>query len=245
MSQSRVIKRYANRKMYDTSRSCYVTLEEVADMVREGCEVQVIDNKTKNDLTEVTLTQALLDSERKKRGTVPLSGLRHLISSGGDFLARRIAEPVSRVKVDAERTVSAWKTDAERTVTAWKTEAERRAERVLQRKAAGEAGEPGSGDPGADEQLPDGAELPQDKESAAAPTLATLVEQTQKAYDEFQHKVDDRVRHAVGALGLMAGDPGEILELRKRIEVLEARLAVLEGAQAGAAALPAAAKPEA
>jgi len=231
MIQSRVIKRYANRKMYDTSRSCYVTLEEVADMVREGCDVQVIDNKTKSDLTEVTLTQALLDSERKKRGTVPLSGLRHLISSGGDFLARRIADPVSRVKVDAERTVSAWKTDAERTVTAWKTEAERRAERVLQRKAAGETG--------AEESAPDSVDLPSDKEVVQPPVLATLVEQTQKAYDDFQHKVDERVRHAVGALGLPASDPVEILELRRRVDALEARLAALEGGSVTPGAAPA------
>jgi len=138
MSGSRVIKRYANRKMYDTERSCYVTLEEVATMVRAGQDVRVIDNKTKRDLTEVTLTQALLDSERRNRGTIPLSGLRTLIEQGNEFLQRRIAEPVQRVRTDAERTVTAWKDEAERTVTAWKTEAERAAERVLHRKAGAE-----------------------------------------------------------------------------------------------------------
>lgn len=224
MSQTRVIKRYANRKMYDTSRSCYVTLEEVADMVRQGCEVQVIDNKTKDDLTEVTLTQALLDSERKQRGTVPLSGLRQLISTGGDFLAKRIAEPVSRVKVDAERTVNAWKSDAERTVTAWKSEAERRADRVLLRKAAGEAG--------AEETQTEGSEPSVDKDGAGAPKLAALVEQAEKAYDEFQHKVDERVRHVVGALGIYASDPNEVPELRRRIELLESRLDALDGLRA-------------
>lgn len=127
MSEPRVIKRYANRKMYDTSRSCYVTLEEIAEIVRSGAEVRVIDNKTKQDLTEVTLTQALLDSERKQRGTVPLAGLRHLISSGNEFLSRKVAEPVSRVKEGAER----WRVDAERTITAFKTEAEKRAEKLI------------------------------------------------------------------------------------------------------------------
>lgn len=140
MAESRVIKRYANRKMYDTARSCYVTLEEVADMVREGYDVRVLDNRTKDDLTEVTLTQALLDTERRKRGSVPLSGLRHLISSGNEFLSRRVAEPVTRVREGAERvregaerTVATWKDEAGRTVTAWKSEAEKRADELTHR----------------------------------------------------------------------------------------------------------------
>ena len=147
MAESRVIKRYANRKMYDTARSCYVTLEEVADMVREGYDVRVLDNRTKDDLTEVTLTQALLDTERRKRGSVPLSGLRHLISSGNEFLSRRVAEPVIRVREGAERTVAtvaSWKDEAGRTVTAWKSEAEKRAERVLHRKPGDEVPETSS-----------------------------------------------------------------------------------------------------
>ncbi len=124
MGEPRVIKRYANRKMYDTARSCYVTLEEVADMVRGGLEIRVIDNKTKADLTEVTLAQALLDSERKRRGTVPLSGIRTLISQGGDFLQKRVAEPVTRTAEIAQRSVTAWRDEAERTVQTLVHEAE-------------------------------------------------------------------------------------------------------------------------
>ena len=112
----RLIKRYANRKMYDTERSCYITLEEVSAMVRAGEDVQVIDNKTKEDLTEVTLTQALLDGKRKKRNTVGLVELRRMISTGSDFLQRSITEPVSRVQRDAERTVEKWRSEAEKTV---------------------------------------------------------------------------------------------------------------------------------
>lgn len=208
---TRVIKRYANRKMYDTSRSCYVTLEEVADMVRGGHEVRVIDNRTKDDLTEVTLTQALLDSERKNRGTVPLSGLRHLIASGNEFLHKRVTEPVTRARTEAERSLATWKDEAERTVLTWKSEAERRADRVLHR-----------GKPGAMGELP-----AESNEVPGAPKLAALVEQTHKAVDEFQHRVDERIRHAVVALGLMQDDE-EVARLHERIATLEARLAVLE-----------------
>ena len=65
MNDVRIIKRYQNRKLYDTHQSCYVTLEEIAQIVREGHEIQVIDNKTKNDITYMTQIQLLFDQERK------------------------------------------------------------------------------------------------------------------------------------------------------------------------------------
>jgi polyhydroxyalkanoate synthesis regulator protein len=55
----RIIKRYSNRKLYDTKDSRYVTLLQIAEMVRSGEEVQIIDNNTKDDLTEVTLAQII------------------------------------------------------------------------------------------------------------------------------------------------------------------------------------------
>ena len=216
MSEPRVIKRYANRKMYDTSRSCYVTLEEIAELVRQGAEVRVIDNKTKQDLTEVTLTQALLDSERKQRGTVPLAGLRNLISSGNDFLTRKVAEPVSRVKEGAER----WRVDAERTITAFKTEAEKRAEKLLHRRNEEQASAEAEGKVE--------AVKPEVAKTDGAPLMAGFVEQTQRAADELQHKIDDRVRHVAVALGLHGGEDDELATLRKRVEDLEARIAKLE-----------------
>jgi polyhydroxyalkanoate synthesis repressor PhaR len=74
MSDVRIIKRYQNRKLYDTHQSCYVTLEEIAQIVREGNEIQVIDNKTKNDITYTTQIQLLFDQEKKsnKGGDVEL-----------------------------------------------------------------------------------------------------------------------------------------------------------------------------
>ena len=74
MNEVRIIKRYQNRKLYDTHQSCYVTLEEIAQIVREGHEIQVIDNKTKNDITYITQIQLLFDQERKstKGGDVEL-----------------------------------------------------------------------------------------------------------------------------------------------------------------------------
>jgi polyhydroxyalkanoate synthesis repressor PhaR len=65
MNEVRIIKRYQNRKLYDTHQSCYVTLEEIAQIVREGSDIQVIDNKTKVDITYITQIQLLFDQERK------------------------------------------------------------------------------------------------------------------------------------------------------------------------------------
>lgn len=81
MSEVRIIKRYQNRKLYDTHQSCYVTLEEIAQIIREGHEIQVIDNKTKNDITYMTQIQLLFDQERKstKAGDVEL--LKRVIRS--------------------------------------------------------------------------------------------------------------------------------------------------------------------
>lgn len=81
MKDVRIIKRYQNRKLYDTFQSCYVTLEEIAQIIREGNEIQVIDNKTKNDITYITQIQLLFDQERKstKPGDVEL--LKRVIRS--------------------------------------------------------------------------------------------------------------------------------------------------------------------
>ena len=65
MKETRTIKRYQNRKLYDTHQSCDVTLEEIAQTIREGHEIQVIDNKTKNDITYTTQIQLLFDQEKK------------------------------------------------------------------------------------------------------------------------------------------------------------------------------------
>jgi polyhydroxyalkanoate synthesis repressor PhaR len=77
-----LIKRYENRKLYDSSRSTYVTLEEIAGLIREGNEVRVVDAKTNEDLTKNTLALIILDGERHKKNLLPLSFMYHLIKYG-------------------------------------------------------------------------------------------------------------------------------------------------------------------
>lgn len=79
MNDVRIIKRYQNRKLYDTHQSCYVTLEEIAQIIREGHEIQVIDNKTKNDITYMTQIQLLFDQEKKSTAAKDVELLKRVI----------------------------------------------------------------------------------------------------------------------------------------------------------------------
>jgi polyhydroxyalkanoate synthesis repressor PhaR len=81
MSDVRIIKRYQNRKLYDTHQSCYVTLEEIAQIIRDGNEIQVIDNKSKNDITYITQIQLLFDQEKKSTRAGNVDLLKRVIRS--------------------------------------------------------------------------------------------------------------------------------------------------------------------
>jgi polyhydroxyalkanoate synthesis repressor PhaR len=82
-----VIKRYPNRKLYDTEAKQYITLEGIAAFIREGKEVSVIDHATGEDLTALTLTQVILEQEKKRSGFLPQTVLAGLIQAGGDRLS--------------------------------------------------------------------------------------------------------------------------------------------------------------
>ncbi len=82
MGQERIIKRYTNRKLYDTDQSRYVTLEDIAKLIRDNEEVRVIDNETQDDLTAVTFAQIILEEEKRKTNLVSVPFLRKLIHSG-------------------------------------------------------------------------------------------------------------------------------------------------------------------
>jgi polyhydroxyalkanoate synthesis repressor PhaR len=100
------IKRYPNRKLYDTERKQYITLEGVAALIREGVEVQVVDHATGEDLTAVTLTQIILEQEKKRSGFLPQTVLTGLIQAGGETmvtLRRALALPLDLARhVDEE-----------------------------------------------------------------------------------------------------------------------------------------------
>jgi polyhydroxyalkanoate synthesis repressor PhaR len=93
-----LIKRYPNRKLYNTETKQYITLEVIADLIRQGDEIQVIDHTSGEDLTAVTLTQIIFEQEKKQSGFLPKSVLTGLIQAGGDTLnslRRTLATPLN------------------------------------------------------------------------------------------------------------------------------------------------------
>jgi polyhydroxyalkanoate synthesis repressor PhaR len=80
-----LIKRYANRKLYNTQTSRYITLKGISELIEDGEEVRVIDNETGEVITNVALSQILVDSERQGR-EVPKTLLSDLFQRGGDVL---------------------------------------------------------------------------------------------------------------------------------------------------------------
>ncbi len=81
-----VIKRYPNRKLYDTESKRYITLNEIAALIRAGEEVIVTDHASDEDLTAVVLTQIIFEQEKMQKGFLPKSVLTNLVRAGGDTL---------------------------------------------------------------------------------------------------------------------------------------------------------------
>lgn len=94
----RLIKRYSNRKLYDTEGSRYVTLLEIGDLVRAGEEVEVIDNQTKEDKTEATLALIISEELKERPRGIPLATLKALIRHRGERLLSTLREgPMRRL----------------------------------------------------------------------------------------------------------------------------------------------------
>jgi polyhydroxyalkanoate synthesis repressor PhaR len=104
----RIIKRYSNRKLYDTRGSSYVTLLQIAEMIRDGEDVQIIDNATKEDKTDVTLALIISEELRNKPRAIPIPTLKALIRNRGEKILTQLREgPIGKLippgKDDGER----------------------------------------------------------------------------------------------------------------------------------------------
>jgi polyhydroxyalkanoate synthesis repressor PhaR len=88
---TRLIKRYGNRKMYDTQASRYVTLDGIAELVRAGDDLRIIDNENGEDLTAVTFAQIIFEEEKRQNGLLGLPALRWIIQQGGEALQELVS----------------------------------------------------------------------------------------------------------------------------------------------------------
>ena len=100
------IKRYANRKLYNTETSSYVTLDDLDLLIRNGVDIQIIDNKSNEDLTSHYLIQIIHEQQKKKKH-LPLGLLRTIIQDGGqtigDFIQKKVTSPVVGLREEAEK----------------------------------------------------------------------------------------------------------------------------------------------
>lgn len=109
-----VVKRYSNRKLYDTQASRYVTLEELEELIRSGREISVVDVSTGEDLTSITLAQILLENERRHRATLPAPFLHQLVKYGEawqDFFQKSLRtslESILNNQREADRVLREW-----------------------------------------------------------------------------------------------------------------------------------------
>ena len=103
MKEIKTIKRYQNRKLYDTGASAYVTFDEITKMLKSGDDLRIIDNQTKNDITATTLIQLLYGHERQAKAPSSVGLLREIICHGeGSFSGYIQAKIVTEVS-DLER----------------------------------------------------------------------------------------------------------------------------------------------
>lgn len=105
-----VIKRYPNRKLYDTEAKRYVTLDNITQMIQQGQEILVIDHETGEDLTNLTLSQIIFEQEKKGSGLMSRSLLTNLIRASGDTIDQMKRALMRGTEVGDVREVAAEKT---------------------------------------------------------------------------------------------------------------------------------------
>jgi len=191
----RVIKRYSNRKLYDTQSSQYVTLEQIAQMVRAGEEVKVLDNSTKEDLTSVTLAQIIFEEEKRQKSYIPLFAMRQLIQSGGASLQELAQQAQARVLS------------------------------VFRKGDAPQDGlEPSTLPPPPPVATEYELETDARRAADASHPVRELLDRSHHTLEEWQRRVDDRMRQILEHLSPFSALEKEVAQLVQRVDALEKKL---------------------
>tara|TARA_R110002096_G_scaffold292224_2_gene486665 strand:+ start:113473 stop:114096 length:624 start_codon:yes stop_codon:yes gene_type:complete len=196
MSEERVIKRYANRKLYDTQHSRYVTLEQISEMIREGDDVKIIDNKSKEDLTSVTLAQIIFEEEKKQKSFLPLQAMRNIIQTGGESINQLVSQATHRIG-----------------------EAQRKVTDILPHSEGSQSGDSGKSDATGLAETKSGP--------LAIREFREFLVTSQRTIDEWQKRMDDRIRGVVEGISPFRGIHSDVQGLAERIAELEAKLGAM------------------
>jgi polyhydroxyalkanoate synthesis repressor PhaR len=198
----RIIKRYSNRKLYDTRESRYVTLLQIADMVRAGEDVQIIDNASKEDKTEVTLALIISEELKSQPRSVPLGTLRDLIHQRGEKLLSQLREgPIARL-------IPGGPLD------------EKKEEGMAESQDAGAKASPDAAQPKPD--TPTGGAVGQG--GPGGHTDATNRGEGSQ-FEQWRHAVDERIRMILPSFGGYRELQQKVEQLGRKVAELEAELA--------------------
>jgi polyhydroxyalkanoate synthesis repressor PhaR len=198
----RLIKRYGNRKLYDTLESRYITLDEIARLVRAGSDVKVIDNENGDDLTAITLAQIILEEEKRHSSVLSIGLLRELVQHGEDALA----EIRSRV----EKSVEAIGEIGEK--------AGRRVSEIMGGAVKNQRN---------DVHDTVGAQVENDRKGF----LDELLTGPQRRLEALQRSIDERIKSSVGRITGHPAFQHEVRRIERSIKKLEERLARLRREQ--------------
>ncbi len=195
----RVIKRYSNRKLYDTRDSRYVTLLQIADLVRAGEDVQIIDNASKEDKTEVTLALIISEELKSQPRSVPLGTLRDLIHQRGEKLLTQLREgPIGRLIPGV---------------------AEGKEESMPSPEGGGPTTEPAR--EGGESASSSAAATP----NPSAPGVAESSGKGESAFEHWRHTIDERIRMILPSFVGFRELQQKVDQLTRRVTELEAELA--------------------
>jgi polyhydroxyalkanoate synthesis repressor PhaR len=204
MSQSiplRLIKRYGNRKLYDTSESRYITLDEIARLVRSGNDVKVIDNENGDDLTAITFAQIILEEEKRRSSLISLGLLRELVQHGEDTLAQ--------LRTQVEKGVEAIGTIGEK--------AGRRMQEIVGGSVTGER----------PEDAVNSGVRPDGNAESGKGFFDELIAAPQRRLEALQRSIDERIKSSVGRITNHPVVQHEVQRIERSIKKLEERLARL------------------
>lgn len=192
----RIIKRYSNRKLYDTKDSRYVTLLQIADMVRAGEEVQIIDNASKEDKTDVTLALIISEELKAKPRGIPLTTLKALIRNRGEKLLTTLREgPIGRLMPKEQ--VPATPAEPDQIV-------------VEQVPAEPEAGLEDKEDDVSDTKDPKG--------------LTRVIQTSRATLEQWQAAIDERINTVLPDFSPLKDLKSQLSKLNERLDKIEARL---------------------
>jgi polyhydroxyalkanoate synthesis repressor PhaR len=141
-----IIKKYANRRLYDTESSSYITLERLAEMTRQKRDFKVVDAKTGEDITHAVLTQIIMDEESRGKTMLPINFLRQLIGMYGDSMQSMVPQYLEASLEAFQRNQSQFRDALAGAFTGGPfAELAKRNMELFQKAAGRGAGEPGAG----------------------------------------------------------------------------------------------------